>query len=99
MECRNPNSSGKWAVNYCDTPAGKPSSEALNKPHRTNTPDEYIQEIVDDAFLAARSRWKTLRNENPRAYVFTVARNQRNSKLRGHMRRNDKLVIGLPVTT
>ena len=60
------------------------------------TPAEHIRQIVHDAFLAARDRWLTLRTQNPRAYVFQVARYQRNRTLRNEIRRSKRVVVGLP---
>ena len=61
------------------------------------TPTEHVESIVNDAFLAARLKWKTLRTQDPRAYVFKVARNQRCSRLRNDIKRNQRTVSGLPI--
>lgn len=65
--------------------------------YNIGTPAEHIDDIVQDAFLAAAVRWATLRGTNPRAYVFAVARNQRKSRLREDKEGTGHTVVGLPI--
>lgn len=43
------------------------------------------EEITDDAFLGARSRWVTVRTyDQPEGYVFMIARNERSKRQKKH---------------
>lgn len=73
------------------------SDEGRGFLHKIGTPAEDVDDIVNDAFLAARRIWETLRNGNPRAYVFKVARLQRARRIDNVVKFTRRIVVGLPV--
>jgi RNA polymerase sigma factor (sigma-70 family) len=73
------------------------SGEVRGYLRNVGTPAEYIDDIVHDAFLAARRTWETLRTGNPRAYVFKVARVQRAQRAGNAFKLSQRTVVGLPI--
>jgi RNA polymerase sigma-70 factor (ECF subfamily) len=74
----------------------KHSGEVRGYLRNVGTPAEYIDDIVHDAFLAARRSWKRLRTSDPRAYVFKVARVQRARRAGNVLKLSQRTVVGLP---
>jgi RNA polymerase sigma factor (sigma-70 family) len=74
----------------------KHAGEVAGYLRRIGTPAEHVEEIVNDAFLAARTAWDELRTGNPRAYVFAVARRQRANRIDKDARRTELIVVKQP---